>query len=82
MKGRGSWPFIDLLPEIPVSHMVPGDIIIFQTALPDFLISKVEEPDGYTRFTWFEIGSNWIHDEVLKIRAEMPTTYHVLGSGD
>jgi hypothetical protein len=78
MKGRGSWPFIDLLPKIPVSQMVPGDIIIFKTALPDLLISKVKEPDGRTRFTWFEIGSNSIHAEVLQLHADNVATYSVL----
>jgi len=42
MKGRGSWPFIDLLPQVPVARMVPGDIIVFKTALPDLLIYKSE----------------------------------------
>jgi hypothetical protein len=30
MKGRGSRPFNDLLPRIPMSQMVPGDIVIWQ----------------------------------------------------
>lgn len=82
MKGRGSWPFIDLLPKIPVARIVPGDIIVFKTALPDLLISKVEWPDGRTQLTWFEIGSSWIHTEVLKVQDVHPATYPVLRSGD
>lgn len=42
MKGRGGWPFIDLLLQVPVARMVPGDIIVFKTALPDLLIYKSE----------------------------------------
>jgi len=80
MKGRGRWPFIDLLPKIPVSGMVPGDIVIFKNALPDLLISKVEAHDGWTRLTWFEIGSSWIHTEELKIHDEHGATYPVLRS--
>lgn len=80
MKGRGSWPFMDLLPQIPVSRMVPGDIIIFVHAPPDLLISKVEAHDGWTRLTWFEIGSSWIHTEELKIHDEHGATYPVLRS--
>lgn len=80
MKGRGSWPFIDLLLQVPVARMVPGDIIIFKNALPDLLISKVELPDGWTQLTWFEIGSSWIHTEVLKIHDEYSATYPVLRS--
>lgn len=42
MKGRGGRPFIDLLLQVPVARMVPGDIIVFKTALPDLLIYKSE----------------------------------------
>lgn len=78
MKGRGGWPFIDLLLQVPVARMVPGDIIVFKTALPDLLISKVEEPDGRTQLTWFEIGSSLIRTEVLKVHDAQPATYSVL----
>lgn len=42
MKGRGGRPFIDLLLQVPLARMVPGDIIVFKTALPDLLIYKSE----------------------------------------
>jgi len=45
MKGRGGWPFIDLLLQVPLARMVPGDIIVFRTAFPDLLIYK-SEPQG------------------------------------
>lgn len=82
MKGRGSWPFINLLPQVPVARMVPGDIIVFRTTLPDLLISKIEDPDGWMRLTWLEIGSNLIRTEVLKVHNVQPATYPVLRSGD
>lgn len=82
MKGRGSWPFINLLPQVPVARMVPGDIIVFRTTLPDLLISKIEDPDGWMRLTWLEIGSNLIRTEVLKVHDAQPATYSVLRSSD
>lgn len=85
MKGRGGWPFIDLLPQVPMARMVPGDIIVFRTAFPDLLIYNVEEPDGWTKLTWFEIGSSLIRTEVLKVHDVQPATYsvlRVLRSGD
>ena len=85
MKGRGGWPFIDLLLQVPLARMVPGDIIVFRTAFPDLLISKIEEPDGWMRLTWLEIGSNLIRTEVLKVHDAQPLTcsvLRVLRSGD
>ena len=80
MKGRGGWPFIDLLLQVPLARMVPGDIIVFKTALPDLLISKIEDPDGWMMLTWLEIGSNLIRTEVLKVHDAHPATFPVLRS--
>ena len=68
MKGRGGWPFIDLLLQVPVARMVPGDII-FQTALPDFLIYKSEPEDyssPYDGHRWKNITIIFYHEGQLK----------------
>lgn len=83
MKGRGGWPFINLLPKIPVSRMVPGDIIVFKNALPDLLIYK-SEPEASWSITPGTVPKNitiiFYHDGQLKtfcVTTEGRLTYMV-----